>query len=145
MRKQRDCLTEFTTGSQIAGCSRFDVACVCANDEFINGIGCCLLDACPESDQQVAIDYAAQICGGQGVTVPSEITCTTDGADSAATTASSGSDDSGDATVTGDSDQATATDSDSADTTDTAEGAANTAAVGVGGIAAGIMAAAALL
>lgn len=69
------CLTEYTSGSNIADCQRFDISCICNNSGFIDGIACCLANNCSESDQSDAVQYAAEICGAEGINMPTAVTC----------------------------------------------------------------------
>ncbi|KDN64871.1 putative CFEM domain-containing protein [Colletotrichum sublineola] len=73
----QSCVTQFTSGNAIAGCSNLDVKCICSNDNFLNGIACCLAGACPEADQKTAVKYAQNICTGAGVSVPDQVVCKT--------------------------------------------------------------------
>jgi len=71
------CVTQFTSGNAIAGCSNLDVKCICSNENFLDGIACCLVGACPEADQKTAVKYAQNICTGAGVSVPDQVVCKT--------------------------------------------------------------------
>jgi hypothetical protein len=71
----QDCIGKYVTGGGIAGCGQLDIKCICSNEEFIQGISCCLEDACDTAGKDAAVSYAAKICSGEGVTVPSEVTC----------------------------------------------------------------------
>ncbi|KAK1975497.1 hypothetical protein LZ30DRAFT_605506 [Colletotrichum cereale] len=73
----QSCVTQFTSGNAIAGCSNLDVKCICSNENFLNGIACCLAGACPEADQKTAVKYAQNICTGAGVSVPDQVICKT--------------------------------------------------------------------
>ncbi|KAL5611824.1 hypothetical protein BROUX41_000601 [Berkeleyomyces rouxiae] len=70
-----ECVSGFTSGSNIAGCSQGDVACICGNNDFLSQIACCLVDACGEEDQAATLSYASSLCQGFGVDVPNEIAC----------------------------------------------------------------------
>ncbi|KAJ2890229.1 hypothetical protein MKZ38_002236 [Zalerion maritima] len=144
----KTCLNDFISGSQIADCSRTDVGCICANDDFIGGIGCCLLDGCEEDAQTAAIQYAATICAVEDVSVPTVITCATGTADSGSSvtaTATGTADSDSTATSTSDGATTTATAEDESTTTGSDSYAGPTAAAGMGGLAVGVLAAAALL
>ncbi|KAH7328727.1 hypothetical protein B0I35DRAFT_404052 [Stachybotrys elegans] len=69
------CVTQFTTGGQIAGCQQLDVECICSNADFLEGIACCVAERCDASEQRDAVQYAQQICTAAGVTVPDEVVC----------------------------------------------------------------------
>lgn len=66
---------QYTTGNEIADCNALDIACICSNDEFLNGIACCLEDACDEEGKDAAVAYARQICSTQDIEVPGEVVC----------------------------------------------------------------------
>jgi hypothetical protein len=63
-----NCVTEFTSGSQIGGCSNINAVCICSNSNFINQIACCLAGACDTADQEAATQYALNFCKAAGVT-----------------------------------------------------------------------------
>ncbi|EHK17428.1 uncharacterized protein TRIVIDRAFT_111486 [Trichoderma virens Gv29-8] len=69
------CVTQFTTGSSIAGCGQLDIKCICQNADFLSGIACCLASACDQSAQTQAVAYAKQICSSAGVSVPDQVVC----------------------------------------------------------------------
>ncbi|KAE9381376.1 hypothetical protein N431DRAFT_440241 [Stipitochalara longipes BDJ] len=70
------CVAKFTSGSSIAGCNGVDVACICANKDFLSNIACCLASVCDEADQEAATTYAHQICASNGVTnLPPAVSC----------------------------------------------------------------------
>ncbi|KAK7424927.1 hypothetical protein QQX98_000203 [Neonectria punicea] len=69
------CITQYTTGDGIAGCGQLDIKCICSNSDFLDGIACCLDDACDDSGKAAAVKYAQQICSSSGVTVPDEVVC----------------------------------------------------------------------
>ncbi|TGJ88228.1 hypothetical protein E0Z10_g547 [Xylaria hypoxylon] len=72
----KNCVAEFTTGSQIGDCARLDAKCVCASDSFISGIACCLAGVCNADEQKQAVDFARSFCSTQGVTdLPQSVTC----------------------------------------------------------------------
>jgi len=62
------CITPYVSGSSIAGCAQLDVACICANSQFLSGISCCLEASCDPADQQQAVDFALNLCSVNGVT-----------------------------------------------------------------------------
>ncbi|EXJ96117.1 hypothetical protein A1O1_01243, partial [Capronia coronata CBS 617.96] len=59
------CATTCVTDSLPASCN-LDPSCICASDSFINGIACCVFNACDTSDQQAALTYAHGICDPVG-------------------------------------------------------------------------------
>ncbi|PTB39517.1 uncharacterized protein TrAFT101_007704 [Trichoderma asperellum] len=69
------CVTKFTTGTAIGGCQQLDIGCICKNADFLNGIACCLADACSKSDQDKAVSFAQQICSSAGVSTPDQVVC----------------------------------------------------------------------
>ncbi|KAI0404492.1 hypothetical protein F4802DRAFT_231150 [Xylaria palmicola] len=84
----KDCLTQFTTGSQIGNCARLDAKCICASDSFIDGIACCLAGVCDVDAQKQAVDFARSFCSTQGVTdLPQAVTCASVSSTGAPTTA----------------------------------------------------------
>ncbi|KAK2065379.1 hypothetical protein LY76DRAFT_331088 [Colletotrichum caudatum] len=85
----QSCVTQFTSGTAIAGCSNLDVKCICSNDNFLDGIACCLAKACQEADQKAAVQYAKNICTGAGVTVPDQVVCKSANAASTSATGTS--------------------------------------------------------
>lgn len=92
----QSCVTRYTSGSEIGGCTNLDVACICSNSSFLSGIACCLADACEAADEATAVAYAQNLCRTAGVTnLPSAVSCastassTASGASSSATGASS--------------------------------------------------------
>lgn len=78
-------MLKYTTGNAIAGCKNGNVKCICENDEFLNGIACCLTDACDDAGKAAAVKFAQQICSTAGVTVPEEVTCNNSTSSSSAT------------------------------------------------------------
>ncbi|KAK3389504.1 CFEM domain-containing protein [Podospora didyma] len=69
-----DCATNLLGGG-IGGCGASDVKCICGNADFISTISCCLAKSCSAAEQQTAIDFAAALCNGQGVSVPNVVNC----------------------------------------------------------------------
>ncbi|KAG8166698.1 hypothetical protein KVR01_002387 [Diaporthe batatas] len=101
------CASEFFSGGSYAGCGT-DPKCICANQDFIGNVACCLVDACSEADQESALTFAKQICSANGVDVPDQVSCSTASAAGASATGTpTGSSNSGSATATGDSASAT--------------------------------------
>ncbi|KAM0446691.1 hypothetical protein ACHAPV_003115 [Trichoderma viride] len=98
------CVLKFTTGTAIGGCQQLDIACICKNADFLNGIACCLADACSKSDQDKAISYAQQICSTAGVTTPDTVVCKDSSSQTGSATAS---DSSASSKTTGSSDSST--------------------------------------
>lgn len=85
-------MLKYTTGNAIAGCKNGNVKCICENEDFLNGIACCLTDACDDAGKAAAVKFAQQICSTAGVTVPEEVTCNNSSAtESAAASASASS------------------------------------------------------
>ncbi|KAM0258366.1 hypothetical protein ACHAQJ_003841 [Trichoderma viride] len=138
------CVTKFTTGSSIAGCQQLDIACICKNSDFLDGIACCLTTACDAASQTQAVKYAQQICSSAGVSTPDQVVCkensssqsetatASDKSSSSATTGSSETTASSDSSTTAadsSSSTAPATDSTSAPTT-TNSGSQTTASTG---------------
>ncbi|KAK8049122.1 hypothetical protein PG994_010852 [Apiospora phragmitis] len=73
----KGCLNNFVSGSgqQIGGCPATDAKCICAKKEFIDGISCCVSDACNKADQDASIQFASTFCGTLGVQVPNVVSC----------------------------------------------------------------------
>lgn len=87
----KPCVTDFTSGSQIAGCNSVDITCICSNKNFLSGIACCLVGVCSAADQQAATEYAQTLCKTNGVTnLPSAVSCASSATQSS-TAAPSGS------------------------------------------------------
>ncbi|EHK49896.1 hypothetical protein TRIATDRAFT_129633 [Trichoderma atroviride IMI 206040] len=115
------CVTKFTTGSAIGGCQQLDIGCICKNADFLNGIACCLADACSKSDQDKAVSFAQQICSSAGVSTPDTVVCKdsssqTGSATASDSSASSKTTDSSDSSTTGSSDSSSTTATDSSST-----------------------------
>ncbi|KAM0511170.1 hypothetical protein ACHAPE_010121 [Trichoderma viride] len=145
------CVTKFTTGSAIGGCQQLDIGCICKNADFLNGIACCLADACSKSDQDKAVSFAQQICSSAGVSTPDTVVCkdsssqtgsatasdnsasskTTDSSDSSTTGSSeSSTTGSSESSTTGSSDSSTTGSSDSSSSTSTDSGSTTAAPTG---------------
>ncbi|KAK6068647.1 CFEM domain-containing protein [Seiridium cupressi] len=86
---QKQCVTKFTSGTNIGGCPQLNVSCICSQQSFLSDIACCLADVCSAADQQAAVDYAHSLCSTAGVTVPSAVTCSSKSSGASAGTASS--------------------------------------------------------
>ena len=71
-----------------------DVKCICSNNNFLDGIACCLEDACDEEGKNAAVKYAQQICSAAGVDVPDEVVCKESSSTSASGSSTSASDSS---------------------------------------------------
>ncbi|KAL6694841.1 cell wall protein [Trichoderma pleuroticola] len=121
------CVTQFTTGTSIAGCGQLDIACICKNADFLSGIACCLASSCDAAAQTQAVQYAKQICSSAGVSTPDQVVCnerssssteasreSTTASESSSATATTGSSDS---STTGSSESSTAAASSSAPAT----------------------------
>ncbi|KAK0761133.1 hypothetical protein N5P37_006079 [Trichoderma harzianum] len=116
------CVTQFTTGTSIAGCGQLDIACICKNADFLNGIACCLASSCDQAAQTQAVNYAKQICSSAGVSTPDSVVCneksssssteasheSTTASESSSSTATTGSSDS---STTGSSESSTTAES----------------------------------
>ncbi|PNP52603.1 hypothetical protein THARTR1_06768 [Trichoderma harzianum] len=111
------CVTQFTTGTSIAGCGQLDIACICKNADFLSGIACCLASSCDAAAQTQAVQYAKQICSSAGVSTPDQVVCnekssssteasreSTTASESSSSTATTGSSDS---STTGSSESST--------------------------------------
>lgn len=137
--QQQGCASQFFSGGSYAGCGT-DPKCICANQDFLGNVACCLVGACSEDDQAKAITFAQQICSANGVQVPDQVSCSTaSGASATATGTASGSSSSGSATATATGDSASATSSASGTTVAQAWAPRQTAALGMelfGGLAA---------
>ncbi|KAL7780849.1 hypothetical protein V8C43DRAFT_311582 [Trichoderma afarasin] len=115
------CVTQFTTGTSIAGCGQLDIACICKNADFLNGIACCLASSCDQAAQTQAVNYAKQICSSAGVSTPDSVVCN-EKSSSSSTEAShestTASESSSSTATTGSSDSST---TDSSESSTTAE------------------------
>ncbi|KAK4971168.1 hypothetical protein LTR66_011488 [Elasticomyces elasticus] len=94
-------------GSNLGGCQQIDVACICKNTGYIQSLSCCVAQSCSPADQEndediqeeglltrwrpATIKFAAGICSGQGVVVPSSATCASTASSTATSAASSSS------------------------------------------------------
>lgn len=118
-----------------------DVKCICSNNNFLDGIACCLEDACDEEGKNAAVKYAQQICSAAGVDVPDEVVCKESSSTSASGSSTSASDSSTSAsgtaavTSTEDSETSTAASDAAAATTTTEPNAGAKAAAGYLGAA----------
>lgn len=137
------CVSQYTSNSRIADCGQFDVKCICSNEEFLDGIACCLEDACDEEGRKAAVNYAKSICTSSGVTVPDEVVCKGSGSStSRSSTQSSTTGSAAVATNTDDDDSATSTAASEAAATTTSEpNAAVKGGVGILGAALAVIAA----
>ncbi|KKP03014.1 hypothetical protein THAR02_04893 [Trichoderma harzianum] len=115
------CVTQFTTGTSIAGCGQLDIACICKNADFLSGIACCLASSCDQAAQTQAVNYAKQICSSAGVSTPDSVVCN-EKSSSSSTEAShestTASESSSSTATTGSSDSST---TDSSESSTTAE------------------------
>lgn len=82
------CAAAFTTPGEVAGCNGQNIACICSNSTFISSIACCLSANCDAADQVIATGYAQQLCGDNGVTVPSAVSCLSSSSTATATQSS---------------------------------------------------------
>jgi hypothetical protein len=48
---------------------------VCSNEEFLDGIACCVDEACDAEGKDATLKFAAQICSTQNVEVPDKVEC----------------------------------------------------------------------
>ncbi|KAL7803603.1 hypothetical protein V8C44DRAFT_343625 [Trichoderma aethiopicum] len=120
------CVTKYTTGTSIAGCGQLDIACICKNDDFLNGIACCLASACDKDGQAQAVKYAKQICSSAGVSTPDNVVCNENSSSSATESATATDDSSSTATTSGSSESTTAESSSETTATDNSSSAAST-------------------
>lgn len=68
-------MQEWTSGNNVAGCKQLEIKCVCANKDFLDGVACCLEDACDQAGKDAAVQFAQQICSTAGVDVPDKVVC----------------------------------------------------------------------
>ncbi|KAL6886487.1 hypothetical protein HDV57DRAFT_490582 [Trichoderma longibrachiatum] len=122
---ETSCVTKYTTGTSIAGCGQLDIACICKNDDFLNGIACCLASACDKDGQAQAVKYAKQICSSAGVSTPDNVVCN-ENSSSSATESATATDDSSSTATTGSSESTTAESSSETTATDNSSSAAAT-------------------
>ncbi|PYH94446.1 putative CFEM domain protein [Aspergillus ellipticus CBS 707.79] len=81
------CARDCATNSIPKSCKAIDVNCICSDKSFITGISCCVANACSLQDQQAALTFAQQICGGAGVTdLPQSASCTSGSTETASGT-----------------------------------------------------------
>ncbi|KAL7911984.1 cell wall protein [Trichoderma velutinum] len=125
------CVTQFTTGTSIAGCGQLDIACICKNADFLSGIACCLASACDKNAQTQAVQYAKQICSSAGVSTPDQVVCNEKSSSSTeasheSTTASESSASTASTATTGSSDSSTTDSSESSTTAESSSAPATT-------------------
>ncbi|OBT54843.1 hypothetical protein VE04_06035 [Pseudogymnoascus sp. 24MN13] len=110
--RTKPCVTQFTSGSSIAGCNNLNTNCICSNKDFLSNIACCLIDKCDEAGRDAAIAYAKSICAtadppvevpseGPPVEVPSEVVCNSSSSSSKGTAATTGASTTGGSTTGG--------------------------------------------
>jgi len=75
----------------LGGCPATDAKCICAKKEFIDGISCCVMDACSKDDQAASITFASTFCGTLGVQVPNVVSCPSKSAAASGPSATGGS------------------------------------------------------
>ncbi|OBT93391.1 hypothetical protein VE01_08731 [Pseudogymnoascus verrucosus] len=99
----KPCVTQFTSGSSIAGCNNLNTNCICSNKDFLSNIACCLIDKCDEAGRNAAIAYAKSICATADppVEVPSEVVCNSSSSSSKGTAATTGASTTGGSTTGG--------------------------------------------
>ncbi|KAI7369427.1 hypothetical protein KC354_g1918 [Hortaea werneckii] len=72
--------------TNLGGCNQLDINCICSDSELISGLACCVSKECDTEDQDKTIQFAQNLCGGEGVdNLPTSATC----ASTASATASS--------------------------------------------------------
>ncbi|KAI7159090.1 hypothetical protein KC349_g4413 [Hortaea werneckii] len=72
--------------TNLGGCNQLDITCICSDTELISGLACCVSKECDPEDQDKTIQFAQNLCGGEGVdNLPTSATC----ASTASSTASS--------------------------------------------------------
>merc|ERR1712070_471377 len=58
------------------GCNQLDITCICSDSELISGLACCVSKECDTADQDKTIQFAQNLCGGEGVdNLPTSATC----------------------------------------------------------------------
>ncbi|KAL6818561.1 cell wall protein [Trichoderma sp. SZMC 28013] len=122
------CVTQFTTGTSIAGCGQLDIACICKNADFLSGIACCLVSACDKDAQTQAVQYAKQICSSAGVSTPDQVVCNEKSSSSteASHESTTASESSASTATTGSSDSSTTDSSESSTTAESSSTSATT-------------------
>jgi len=76
----------FSCVTNLGGCNQLDITCICSDTELISGLACCVSKQCDAEDQDKTIQFAQNLCGGEGVdNLPTSATC----ASTASATASS--------------------------------------------------------
>ncbi|KAM3497007.1 hypothetical protein MY10362_009624 [Beauveria mimosiformis] len=89
---QQDCVGQYLSGSNIAGCNLLDYKCVCSNEKFIDDIVCCLEPVCDEKGKFDSIALANKLCKAVSIDFPTAVTCKSSAASSTATSSASSSD-----------------------------------------------------
>lgn len=134
-------MLKYTTGNAIAGCKNGNVKCICENEDFLNGIACCLTDTCDDAGKAAAVKFAQQICSTAGVTVPEEVTCNNSSATESAAAASGSSSSAAAASASGTTSEAAAgTASAPAVSSTSPAAAAGLGGAGVGGAVGAVLA-----
>ncbi|KAF7545511.1 hypothetical protein G7Z17_g9119 [Cylindrodendrum hubeiense] len=85
------CVDKYATGDGIAGCKALDVACICKNDDFLNGVACCLEGKCDTAGKTAAVEYAKKICSAAKVDVPDSVVCKSSSSSASASASASAS------------------------------------------------------
>merc|ERR1711967_99071 len=76
----------FSCVTDLGGCNQLDITCICSDTELISGLACCVSKQCDAEDQDKTIQFAQNLCGGEGVdNLTTSATC----ASTASATASS--------------------------------------------------------
>ncbi|KAM3497008.1 hypothetical protein MY10362_009625 [Beauveria mimosiformis] len=88
----QDCVGQYLSGSNIAGCNLLDYKCVCSNEKFIDDIVCCLEPVCDEKGKFDSIALANKLCKAVSIDFPTAVTCKSSAASSTATSSASSSD-----------------------------------------------------
>ncbi|KAI4145530.1 MAG: hypothetical protein LQ340_006246 [Diploschistes diacapsis] len=72
------CITSMLGKAQSLGCGQSDIACLCKNTDFTNGVHDCTVESCPSASQAQILQFGSSLCAaaaasGSGiatVTVP---------------------------------------------------------------------------
>ncbi|KAH0842531.1 hypothetical protein AYO21_06666 [Fonsecaea monophora] len=83
------CATDCVSSLLPASCNG-NPTCICNTASFLNGIACCVFEACDPTDQTAALAYAHSICDPVGASslLPASATCTSTTTSTGTTTSS---------------------------------------------------------
>ncbi|KAF1987688.1 hypothetical protein K402DRAFT_420051 [Aulographum hederae CBS 113979] len=69
-----DCAQECVAAG-LDGCNVEAVDCICSNTSYIAELSCCLAKSCIAEDIEKTLTFAASVCSGVGMVIPTIATC----------------------------------------------------------------------